>query len=461
MGKRNNPETLWDEIIKSVIEKKEISEASVENWLKPFSAVKYADGILFLETANNFAPQVVNARYKQKLCDIAKNIDEKFANMDFVVAGEIKINETPQKEIEAQENIEQKTKDQSNKTFFSHPVNKQYTFNNFINTYENQLAVSSALGIANSPGKMRQYNPFYIYGKAGVGKTHLLHAIANQILKNNPNARVVIISGTEFYRNYAVYKNKNDYDNYESIYEPADIILFDNIHELSGQKTATQLKLYNIFNKFHQHNKQIVFTANSSPSELSGIMERLVSRFQWGLTVKLDVANIETRRVILENMARKDKIKISNEEIDYIVENCSENIHILQGIVANIAVSASLGGTTITSDAVREALKNRKLQPVKGYHSPKTILEVVSSYYKIDLEDIKGKSRVAQIAWARHIAIYFLKKYTSVTLSAIGNELGGRSHATVLNSVEEVESRINEERISKEIKEISRKLARN
>jgi chromosomal replication initiator protein len=221
------------------------------------------------------------------------------------------------------------------------------------------------------------------------------------------------------------------------------------------------LALYQIFNRSHQQNKQIVFTANCSPAELSGITDRLISRFQWGLAVKLDVANIETRTAILANMARKAKVKISDEEIAYIVENCSENIHELQGIVANIAVSASLNRSAITSDAVREALKNRKLEPVKGYHSPKTILEAVGSFYKIDLQDLKGKSRVAQIAWARHIAIYFLKKYTSFSLTAIGNELGGKNHATVLHSVKEVESKLNDERISREIKEINIILARN
>jgi chromosomal replication initiator protein len=456
-----SPKTLWSGIIKSVIEKKEFQETSIENWLKPLSPTIYADGILYLETTNNFAPQVLNARYKPKLCEIAKKIDENFKSMNFTVAGEIKNDDEPkEKTSQTLQSPINLSSQRNTKASFTHPINKKYTFDNFVNTYENQLAVGSARGIANSPGKMREYNPFYIYGKAGVGKTHILHAIANEIIKNDPDKRIILISGEGFYRNYSAHLSKQLYNDFEKAFEQANAVLFDNIHELSGKREA-QLELYKVFNKFHRQNKQIVFAANCSPSELSGMTERLISRFQWGLAVKLDVANIETRTAILENMTRKENIKISDEEIAYIVENCSENIHELQGIVANIAVSISLNKTASASDAVQKAMKNKRLEPIKGYYSAKTILEVVGSFYKIDLEDLKGKSRVAQIVWARHIAIYFLKKYTPLSLSAIGNEVGGKNHATVLHSIKEVESKASNEDVLKEIKEINTLLARN
>ena len=459
MAKKMSPKTLWDAIITQAVEKKEFQDTVVENRLKPLKPIKYGDGTLYLETDNNFAPQVINARYKQKLCKIAKSIDENFIGMQFRVVGE-KDNDFREKKQVLPQAASQETEKSEKGTFFSHPVNKNYTFENFVSAYENRLAVGSAAGIANAPGKMRQYNPFYIYGKAGVGKTHILHAVANEIAKTIPKNEIILISGAEFYRNFSVHLSKDIYGDFENAFDKAQVVLFDNIHELSGKKEA-QLELYKIFNKFHRLNRQIIITANCAPSELSGITERLISRFQWGLSVKLDVANIETRRAILENMLQKSKTKISEEEIEYIVENCSENIHELQGIVANIAVSASLSGTTATSDAVREVLKNKRLEPVKGYHSAKTILEAVCSFYKIDADTLKGKSRVVQIAWARHAAVFLLKTYTSLSLAAIGNELGGKNHATILHSIKEVESKMSDKRIAAEIRDITAILARN
>ncbi|MCL2844943.1 MAG: chromosomal replication initiator protein DnaA [Chitinivibrionia bacterium] len=459
MAKKISAKTLWDGIITQATEKKEFQETVIENRLKPLKPIKYDDGTLCLETANNFAPQIINARYKQKLCKIAKSIDENFVDMYFSVAGE-KDNDFREKKQDLPQAPSVDTPKTDKKAFLSHPVNKHYTFDNFISAYENRLAAGSAAGIANAPGQMRQYNPFYIYGKAGVGKTHILHAIANEITKTIPQSQVILVSGAQFYRIFSAHLGKDTYNDFENAFNKAKVVLFDNIHELSSKKEA-QLELYKIFNKFHRENKQIVITANCAPSELSGITERLISRFQWGLSVKLGVENIETRRAILENMLKKNKIKISEDEIEYIVENCSENIHELQGIVANIAASVSHSGETTTSNAVRKVLKNRRLEPVKGYHSAKTILAAVCSYYKIDLETLAGKSRVAQISWARHVAVYLLKNYTSLSLAQIGNELGGKSHATVLHSVKEVESKMSDKSVAVEVKEIIGILARN
>ena len=455
MPKKINHKTLWDEIIKLVSEEKIIQETAIENFLKPLTPIKYTDGILLLETENNFAPQVLNHRYRKKLCETAKKIDGNFVNMKFGVAGEKIEEENNTPAVKTETPPEKITRG----AFFSHPVNKQYTFENFVAGYENRLAAGSALGIANSPAKMKQYNPFYIYGSAGVGKTHLLHAIANEAVKKNPKIRVILISGEEFYRNYSAHLKKDTYGDFQNAFEQADIALFDNIHELSG-KRESQLELYKIFNKFHQQNKQIVFTANCPPADLSGFQERVITRLQWGLSVKLDVQNIETRTAILSSMANKEKVKISDEEIAYIVENSSENIHDLQGIVVNIAATLALNKSAAAGDALREALKNRRVEPMKGFVSPKTILETVASFYKVDLEEIKGKSRVAATAWARQVAAFFLKKYTPLSLSQIGNELGGKNHSTILHAVKEVENQTKTARIADEIKEISAILAR-
>lgn len=461
MPKKITAKTLWEKVLQTVIAEKTFQETAVENWFKPLVPVKYIDGILFLETENNFAPSVLKHRYRKKLSEKALQIDKNFVNMKFGVAGE-KFEE--KNAATTAETVTKKTEIPAEKpvknALFAHPVNKHYTFENFVSAYENRLAAASAQGIANSPGKMVQYNPFFIYGNAGVGKTHLLHAIANDAAKNKKN-HVILISGEEFHRNYSAHLRKENYKNFENAFEQANIALFDNIHELSGKKES-QIELYKIFNKFHQQKKQIVFTANCPPAELSGFEERLITRFQWGLSVKLDVQNIEIRTAILANMANNLKLKVSDDEIAYIVENCSENIHDLQGIIVNIAAEISLNKTATVADTIQRSLKNRKIEPIKGFVSSKTIVEAVCSFYKIDLQDIKGKSRVAAVAQARQIAAFFLKKYTPLSLSAIGNELGGKNHSTIVHSVKEIENRAKiEERIADEIKEICIILTRN
>lgn len=457
-----NHKTLWEKILKSVVAENVFQEIAVESWLKPLIPVKYVDGILFLETENNFAPTILKHKYNKKLSETARQIDENFVNMKFGIVGEKDIQPDEKTAVKINTAV-QKNEKPAEKTvksaLFAHPVNKQYRFSNFVAAFENQLAVASAEGISKQPGKMPQYNPFFIYGNAGVGKTHLLHAIANEVAKDTKK-QVLLISGEEFHRNWSAHLHKKKYDAFASAFEQANIVLFDNIHELSA-KYPTQIELYKIFNKFHQQNKQIVFTANCSPAELSGFEERIITRLQWGLSVKLDAQDIETRIEILRNMASNLKLKLSNEEIEYIVENCSENIHDLQGIIVNISAEVSLNKTEI-GDAVRKALGNRKIEPVKGFVSPKTITDAVSSFYKIDLIDIKGKSRVAAVATARQVAAYLLRKYTPLSFAAIGQELGGKNHATIVHSVNEIENRTkNEERTANEIKEICKILTRN
>ncbi|MDR0303979.1 MAG: chromosomal replication initiator protein DnaA [Chitinispirillales bacterium] len=458
MVKKMTTQSLWENIVKSAIEKKYFQETAIDNLLRPLIPIKYMDGILVLETTNNFAPQVLNHRYQKKLNEIAKEFDKNFLSMKFVVAG--KSEEARAKDIYYAE-IEQTASKIKKNVSFSHPINRQYTFDEFIETYENRLVAASARGIANAPGKIQNYNPFFIYGKSGVGKTHIIHAIANEIAKNKPETNVILMSGTEFYRSYSAHLNRKAYYDFENIFQKANIIIFDNIDELAGKDEA-QIELYKIFNMFHQQKRQMVITASCAPAELINIHERIITRLQWGLVVKLDMQNQETRAAILVNMAQKSKIKLSNEEVAYIVDNCSENIHELQGIIANIAVSTSINKTIMIQDAIQDALQNKRLEPIKGYFPPKTILNTICSYYKIDLKELKSKSRIAHIAYARRVAAYFLKKHTPLSLHSIGAELGGKNHSTILHSIKEVKNKIaNDDKFSKELKDISDILVRS
>ena len=463
MAKKVTASSLWENTVRSVTEKNIFQKTAVDNLLRPLFPVRYTDGTLFLETPNSFAPQILNHRYLKKLNAAAKEFDEDFLTVKFALIGEEEEKEKEEIPTETDEDVKvkQTTSNLSGKKPFSHPINPQYVFTEFVDTYENRLAVASAYGVAKEPGKTQNYNPFFIYGKAGVGKTHLAHAIANEITKTDSKANVILMSGNEFYRKFSSHLSQNTYGDFEKSFRTATAIVFDDIDELTG-KTEAQLELYKVFNNFHQSKKQMIFTAGSAPSELSGFHERIITRLQWGLAVKLDVHNRETQSVILSNMARKSKINLSGKEIAYIIDNSSGNIHELQGIIANIAVSASVNKTAITEDIIQEVMKNRSLEPIKGYFPAKTIIETVCSYYKVDPKDLKSKSRVAHIAYGRQVAVYFLKKHTPLSLQAIGNELGGKNHSTVLHSLNEVKNKMKgNDKFIKELKEISSMLMKN
>ncbi len=308
-------------------------------------------------------------------------------------------------------------------------LNLNYSFDNFIEGESNRLARSAGKSIANRPGGT-SFNPLFIYGNVGLGKTHLGNAIGIEVKEKQPEKTVLYVSAEKFTQQYVSAVKSNTRNDFIYFYQMIDILIVDDIHFLSG-KSATQNAFFHIFNHLHQCNKQLVFTSDKSPVDIQDMERRLVSRFKWGLSADLKTPNFNTRVNILKNKLFRDGINMDQEIVDYIALKITSNIRELEGALISIMAQSSLNKKEITIDLVKKTLvdfTNYKQKEI----SIKKIQDIISSYFNISIDEIQSKTRKRNVVQARHLAMYFAKKLTKNSLANIGKQIGKRDHATVL-----------------------------
>lgn len=315
-------------------------------------------------------------------------------------------------------------------------INEQYLFDNFVVGVSNSLAHAAAYAICENLGKV--YNPLFIYGGTGLGKTHLLHAIGNQARKKNPNLIVRYETSDNFLNDFI---NSIRFDRshiFRNKYQKVDLILFDDIQFLSN-KEQTQETFFHIFNVLHEQQKQIVLSSDTFPKEIAGLQNRLKSRMEWGLVADIQMPDLETKIAILSKKADLHAIKLSDEVADFIASRVVSNIRELEGSLIRVGAFASLTNQPITLDLAKKVLLNLNESKKEGILLD-TILKVVAKHYTVSLNDIRSKKRHQDIAVVRQVAFYMMKKLSNSSLQAIGNYVGGRDHSTVIHSISKVES---------------------
>ncbi len=311
-------------------------------------------------------------------------------------------------------------------------------FGNFVAGESNRLARTAGISISTNPGKTI-FNPLFIHGKSGVGKTHLLHAIGNATLENNPQARVLYISSHMFQVQYSQAYLQNKINDFIHFYQSLDVLLIDDIHELSG-RTGTQNVFFHIFNQLQQTGKQIVFTCDRAPKDLEGVEERLLTRFKWGLTAEMKQPDYQLRVDILKNKIQHDGVEgIPQEVIEYIARHAKDNVRDLEGIITSLMAHSIIEGRNIDMDLCRQGVENSIAVKEEEKLSVESIEQQVCDYYHIDKELIHSRSKKQEVAQARQIAMYLAKKHTDCSLAHIGNVLGKRNHATVIYACKAVE----------------------
>lgn len=311
-------------------------------------------------------------------------------------------------------------------------------FGNFVAGESNRLARTAGISISTNPGKTI-FNPLFIHGKSGVGKTHLLHAIGNATLENNPRARVLYISSHMFQVQYSQAYLQNKINDFIHFYQSLDVLLIDDIHELSG-RTGTQNVFFHIFNQLQQTGKQIVFTCDRAPKDLEGVEERLLTRFKWGLTAEMKQPDYQLRVDILKNKIQHDGVEgIPQEVIEYIARHAKDNVRDLEGIVTSLMAHSIIEGRNIDMDLCRQVVESSIAVKEDEKLSVESIEQQVCDYYHIDKELIHSRSKKQEVAQARQIAMYLAKKHTDCSLAHIGNVLGKRNHATVIYACKAVE----------------------
>lgn len=314
-------------------------------------------------------------------------------------------------------------------------LNPNYTFTNFIEGECNRLARSAGMAVAVDPGGT-PFNPLYIYGDSGLGKTHVAQAIGQEVKQRHPEQQVLYVSMNKFQAQYQTARINGEIPDFIHFYQMIDVLIIDDIQELTG-KPGTQNVFFNIFNHLHLAGRQLILTSDKPPVELKDIEERLLTRFKWGLTTQLQTPDYDTKVKIIRAKVQKLNVTVSDEVIAYLAENISANVREIEGALSSLVANAKFLGRKITTSLAREILKVY-VQLYRREITIDHIIEVVCKHLNIDFERFNSTQRTREIAQARQIAMYLSKQHTKAPLTAIGASIGGRNHATVLHSCKAV-----------------------
>ena len=328
-------------------------------------------------------------------------------------------------------------------TGFETRLNPKYTFENFVLGESNSFARAAAWAVANAPSQ--GYNPLFIHGNSGLGKTHLLHAIGNEALVLYPHFKVRYVSSEEFTNHYINAITNNRLNEFQEEYRQVDILLIDDIQFLQG-KDQTQETFFHTFENLYRNNKQVVISSDVSPQQLTGFEARMTSRFEMGLMLQVSAPALETRIAILRKKAELEKVRIPDEIFEYIAERVSSNVRELEGTLIRITAFANLSRTPIDMNLVKSVLKDRAPVSSEVMITPLEIMNAVASYYGITVNDLTGNSRVAQIAIARQVAMYICREQTNLSLPKIGQLFGNRDHTTVMYAFKKIGDLMGERR---------------
>ena len=447
---------LWEQALNII--KGEISEISFNTWIKSCTPISISDNILKLSVPNEFTKGILDTRYKDLLIQALKIVTSRKFKIEFYLEADLeeeKENEEKQKE-EKKENTNDVDGSIVVSDEMSATLNPKYTFQSFVIGNSNRFAHASSLAVAESPAKA--YNPLFIYGGVGLGKTHLMHAIGHYILQENPKAKVVYVSSEKFTNELinAIKDDKNE--EFRNKYRKVDVLLIDDIQFIAG-KERTQEEFFHTFNALHEENKQIILSSDRPPKEIPTLEDRLRSRFEWGLIADIQPPDFETRMAILKKKADVEGLNVPNEVMVYIATKIKSNIRELEGALIRIIAYSSLTNRDVSVDLASEALKdiisNKESAPV----TVKTIQESVANYYNLRIEDLKSQRRTRNIAYPRQIAMYLSRKLTDMSLPKIGEEFGGRDHTTVIHAYEKISENLKtDEGLQSMINDITKKL---
>ena len=447
---------LWEQALNII--KGEISDISFNTWIKSCTPISISDNILKLSVPNEFTKGILDTRYKDLLIQALKIVTSRKFKIEFYLESDLeeeKENEEKQKE-EKKENTNDVDGSIVVSDEMSATLNPKYTFQSFVIGNSNRFAHAASLAVAESPAKA--YNPLFIYGGVGLGKTHLMHAIGHYILQENPKAKVVYVSSEKFTNELinAIKDDKNE--EFRNKYRKVDVLLIDDIQFIAG-KERTQEEFFHTFNALHEENKQIILSSDRPPKEIPTLEDRLRSRFEWGLIADIQPPDFETRMAILKKKADVEGLNVPNEVMVYIATKIKSNIRELEGALIRIIAYSSLTNRDVSVDLASEALKdiisNKESAPV----TVKTIQESVANYYNLRIEDLKSQRRTRNIAYPRQIAMYLSRKLTDMSLPKIGEEFGGRDHTTVIHAYEKISENLKtDEGLQSMINDITKKL---
>ncbi len=425
-----------------------LSPANFETWLKDTSLVSVDDSRFKVAVPNGFAKDWLETRYRSLICQTLARIVGYSVNVDFEVREGASAPAPADEPTPAPATIRVEPGRAGGDGAVA--INARYSFRNFIVGSANRLAHAASLSVAERPG--HAYNPLFLYGGVGLGKTHLMHAIGNTVISRFPRKKVVYATSERFTNEFITSIQQGRIDDFRNRYRRIDLLLIDDI-QFIADKERTQEEFFHTFNAIHDEGKQIVLSSDRPPKQIVTLEERLRSRFEWGLIADLTAPDLETRIAILRAKAEEQSVPISSEALEFIARKVVSNIRELEGALNRIVAYANMNSMPLTSDLAQAVLSNVLYQPKRRVVTPERIALAVSEYYGVDMEQLKGQKRDRAIVMPRQIAMFLMRAETDVSLLRIGAELGGRDHSTVLHACDKID------RECQENEELRRELA--
>ncbi len=422
---------LWQAILGNL--ELTLSKANFTTWFKNTSIIEKSDTGIVVGVPNAFTKEWLQNKYHQDILKALKAIAPEIKEVKYQIVSPMYITPATASSKEVARVAPRKMENQT--------LNPKYTFTTFIVGSNNQLAHAASLAVSKKPGQV--YNPLFIYGGVGLGKTHLMQGVGAEVLKRDPNAKVLYVTSERFTNEFVAAITHGKADQFKSLYRNVDVLLVDDIQFLAGRE-GTQEEFFHTFNALHQNNKQVVMTSDRLPKEIPAIEERLVSRFEWGMIADIQAPDLETRLAILKTKAKEKNYSVEPEILTYIAETIQSNIRELEGALNRLMVYCQLNNTRPTVEQVKSILVNVITPPKKRGVSAKKIIEVVSDFYNVSPEDLLKQSRKKEYVNPRQIAMYIIRKELETSLPSIGEFFGGRDHTTVIHAIDKIERIIKE-----------------
>ena len=445
----NSNIAIWNIVYDEILKK--YPEAVIELWFKNFELAHFDDERAFITTTSEAFVDLLNKRYAPEIAEIFEQVlkfhlsVKIFAKSKFDLAEALtseiampaKIKPEP---IAAPEPTPEPVKEEEPSHDTTFVSEKDYTFDNFIVGSSNKLAHAASVAVANHP---TAYNPLFLYGSSGLGKTHLMKAVANEIKRTKPEFNIILIKGEDFTNELVRSIEKKTTAKFKEKYRNADMLLIDDIQFIAG-KVSTQEEFFHTFNSLYDAGKQIILTSDRPPKDIQHLEERIQSRFEGGLIVDIQPPDTELRIAILKRKAQLMDVHLSDDVLNFLGENVKSNIRQLEGVIKKLGAYSFVNGTKITVDTARNVLSGVISGTVPPSLVAEQIIENISKRYNISTEDIKGKKRTTEIALARHIAVYVIRSATNLSLKNIA-KIFGRDHTTLLSSIDVVKGKMAED----------------
>jgi chromosomal replication initiator protein len=435
----SNHQKIWKQCLEFI--KGNVPALTYNTWFLPIKPVEFNEFTLKIQVPNNFFVEWIDEHYNTLINRTIHQIIGSEAKLIYVIVDD------KQPIVDDEPNLFNQPKEQKKKdpvTTIEEPefesfINPRYKFENFIKGEGNELARAAAYAIGENPGET-SFNPLFVYGGVGLGKTHLIQAIGNKIMEKHPRKRVIYLSTEHFTVEFVDAIQNNTINEFSAFYKGMDALIIDDIQFLIG-KEKTQDLFFHIFNTLHQSGKQIILSSDKPPKDLKGLNERLISRFQWGLTADIQPPDFETRIAILKNKANSYGILLSNEILEFVAMNITSNIRELEGCLVKLLANSSLSSKEIDLALVKKTVKeistSRQVNISIDY-----ITQIVCEYFGVEENKVREKNRKKEVVMARQVAMYLSKKLTQSSLKTIGLHFGGRDHSTVIHAFNTIDDLI-------------------